>query len=65
MDNMLYIIAGLIIVLLIAVLIMRRQKAQPTARHIDDAPSSTRRVPTDYDAAHTNASAGATKFDNR
>nr|WP_299039281.1 FimV/HubP family polar landmark protein [uncultured Psychrobacter sp.] len=64
MDNMLYIIAGLIIVLLIAVLIMRRQKAQPTARHIDDAQSSTRRVPTDYDAAHTNATAGATKFDN-
>lgn len=64
MDNMLYIIAGLIIVLLIAVLIMRRQKAQPTARHIDDAQSSTRRVPTDYDAARTNATAGATKFDN-
>jgi len=64
MDNMLYIVAGLIIVLLIAVLIMRRQKAQPTARYIDDAQSKTKRAPTDYDTARTSMAAGATKFDS-
>lgn len=33
MDNMLYIIAGLVLILLIAVLVMRKNKAQkPSAR---------------------------------
>lgn len=42
MDNMLYIIAGLVIVLLVAVLILRRQKSQqPLSR----ATTSTREMP--------------------
>lgn len=64
MDNMLYIVAGLVIVLLIAVLIMRRQKAQPTIRYPDDAQPKTKRAHTDYDTSHTSTAAGTTKFDN-
>ncbi|MGM8886584.1 FimV/HubP family polar landmark protein [Psychrobacter sp. 1U2] len=64
MDNMLYIVAGLIIVLLIAVLIMRRKKAQPTTKHINDTQSQTKHVPTDYDTARSSTVAGATKFDS-
>ncbi len=65
MDNMLYIIAGLVIVLLIAVLIMRRQKAQPPiSRNISDA-STTKTSPslTTNDFASTSSTA-ATKFDD-
>lgn len=63
MDNMLYIVAGLVIILLIAVLILRRQKAQPPARAIGE--TSEKRVkhtPAPEDTV--NSSAAATKFDS-
>ena len=70
MDNMLYIIVGLVVVLLVAVLIMRKNKAQrPVATNNNSANAQARISPT-LDRAtldHTpidGASTHATKFDS-
>ncbi len=64
MDNMLYIVAGLVIVLLIAVLIMRRQKAQPPARSINEASKSKTKHSSSTHNTTVVGAAGSTKFDS-
>lgn len=65
MDNMLYIVAGLVIILLIAVLIMRRNKAQPNVRPIGEVnKTKVKQLPADNSATVVDSATGATKFDS-
>lgn len=65
MDNMLYIVAGLVIILLIAVLIMRRQKAQPPARStVNSDNTRAKRSLANHEAAVADSTSAATKFDS-
>ncbi|MEN2750573.1 FimV/HubP family polar landmark protein [Psychrobacter sp. FBL11] len=71
MDNMLYIIVGLVAILLVAVLVLRKSKAkQPTAQHLDktnqsvDAHASTLKPKTaSVDSKQVPVQQNATKFD--
>lgn len=71
MDNMLYIIVGLVAILLVAVLVLRKNKAkQPTAQHLDktnqsvDAHASTLKPKTaSVDSKQVPVQQNATKFD--
>ncbi|MGM8908672.1 FimV/HubP family polar landmark protein [Psychrobacter sp. 1U1] len=71
MDNMLYIIVGLVAILLVAVLVLRKNKAkQPTTQHLDktnqsvDAHASTLKPKTaSVDSKQVPAQQNATKFD--
>ncbi|WP_058369031.1 FimV/HubP family polar landmark protein [Psychrobacter sp. ENNN9_III] len=71
MDNMLYIIVGLVVILLVAVLVLRKNKAkQPTTQHLDktnknvDAHASTSKPKTaTIDSKQVPAQQNATKFD--
>ena len=64
MDNMLYIVAGLVIVLLIAVLIMRRQKAQPPARSMNEANRSKSQHSSTHHETTVVGATNGTKFDS-
>lgn len=71
MDNMLYIIIGLVVILLVAVLVLRKNKAkQPTTQHLDkanknvDGHASTLKPKTaSIDSKQIPAQQNATKFD--
>lgn len=75
MDNMLYIIAGLVIILLVGVWVLRKNKAQQPPTSPRAQPISDDRKNTAFSAAHVNQAAptqraagnathGVTKFDN-